>query len=332
MYLVFCSILILSTILSGRRYKYAGVFISSVIIALFYSQRSLSVGNDTWAYNGRFDRIQAGLVVKKFEILYHLIFQYSYSFRHVLFYTSFISLFSLQMSIVNMKLESKLSFLILICSFGFLNIMVDQSRQILALSVFLMLNALSRRSRLSVVNGIFAALIHKSMLLLAFFRFINIKRWLSGFILVVATILAYYLGKNFIIVKLAIETIESGFSDTVYVNDRFLLSIIEQSGNLILLRFIFAFFLALYALRNTLGKGITLWLGLIVQILSSGFMPLERIGDVILFYGVYEFVNEGLTPSVNRVIITIFYLLIFSFYIYTQVYALGKHGSLPWEF
>jgi hypothetical protein len=217
-------------------------------------------------------------------------------------------------------------------SFGYLNIMVDQSRQILAISFFLWLFSMSLMSRLNLLYGIGASLIHKSMLLLGLLGSIKLDRNISGYILIIVTLLSYYIGKKFIVVIWLAKMIRNLTQDSVYVDDRFLLTILDQSGNLILVRVLFALILAFYACRGSLSKGIVLWFGLIVQIISAGFMPLERVGDVLVFFGVYLFVIQGHVLTRQNIIIATFYLSNFLFYILTQYLQLGKHGSLPWKF
>jgi hypothetical protein len=78
--------------------------------------------------------------------------------------------------------------------------MVDQSRQILAISFFLWLFSISLMSRLNLLYGIGASLIHKSMLLLGLLGSIKLDRNISGYILIIVTLLSYYIGKKFIVV------------------------------------------------------------------------------------------------------------------------------------
>ena len=332
MYLALATVLVMSTIIFGSRYKYLGAFISSFALGYVFSQRSLSVGNDTYAYNYYFNRVQNNLSVKEYEIVYHYIFLYSPSFRFVLFLTSFLSLLFFQLAMVKFRLEEKLSAIILMVSFGYLNIMVDQSRQILAISFFLWLFGMALTSRWNLFYGIGASFIHKSMLLLGLLGSIKLDRKISGYLLIIITLLSYYVGKKFIVVFWLVKIIRNLTQDSVYVDDRFFLTILDQSGNLILIRVLFAIILAFYACRGSLSKGIILWFGLIVQIISAGFMPLERIGDVLVFFGVFLFIIQGHVLTSKKFIISIFYISNFLFYILTQYLQLGKHGSLPWKF
>ena len=73
-------------------------------------------------------------------------------------------------------------------------------------------------------------------------------------------------------------------------------------------------------------------LGLVLQISSNGFMPIERIGNGFFFLSILLLFQENFSYQFRNFKHNIIYLLAFVYFIALNVFDLEKHGSVPWIF
>ena len=148
MYFVFLIMILIFSFLNNKKIIKITYFIFSFFLGLIYSLRSDEVGNDTVNYLYYYNTVHNPYVVNStanyFEPFYHFIITYSPTFEIYLFFVSFLTFFLISLSF-NKITEWKTAFLFLL-TFGFFNVAVDQSRQILALGflIFFYLSDIDR--------------------------------------------------------------------------------------------------------------------------------------------------------------------------------------------
>ena len=326
--------ILLFRLLNNKKIIKITYFIFSFFLGLIYSLRSIDVGNDTANYLYYYNTVHHDYIPNStanyYEPLYQFIITYSPTFEIYLFFVSFLSFFLISLSFKNIT-EWKTAFLFML-TFGFFNIAVDQSRQILALCFLIFSYNYFKRK---VFAPIISSFIHLSSLFFIpvnyILSFIENKRviiynWMYLILLTLSFIATKYLfWKNIVLLFLTKFLTESN-----YLAERFFIEE-DSSGNLIYYRIILALlFIFLFKKKNFSFNHI--FLGLLLLISSNGFIIVERIGYSIFFFGIINASKNILKLNKRNYKAYIIFLYSLIYFVFTVVYNLEKHGSVPWIF
>ena len=340
MYFIFIAIILISYICWNHKNRKIVVFLFSTILGLIYSKRSIEVGNDTESYLRYFKIVTNKYIVNpylsEFEPVCHFIISNSPSFSFFLFVTSFLTV--LLISLTFKSRQKWLSAFLFLSLFGFFNVLTDQVRQLLGVGVLLVLiNAFKYKK--TIFACLLASFVHVSNLLIApfilLFNFLDKKKMLIPnyvYFSLLFGALIFALNKywHFIIYKV----LSVYAPDSVYLAERFYHSNGGNDGyGLMYYRLFFAFLLLILFIKQNKLLGFNLiFSGLILQISSIGFMPIERLGVSLFFVGFVIFSNKDLYsgPNMSRNIIIYLYAIIY--FIQTNIMNIEKHGSVPWTF
>lgn len=311
-------------------------FIFSAVIGIIYSSRSLNTGNDTEQYYIYFKRYKNFINpnISEYEPFYHFLITYSPSFKFYLFLVAFLTFFFIS-NIYEIKKNWITSFLLLLF-LGFFNVATDQSRQILAIS-FVAFFLEKFNYKRSIIVFIIGSLIHISCLVIyPVFYFLNKvekkENNLPLFLYFIILITALIFGFKKIWMELLLKFLSVYMPDSVYLGERFYYSLGSNEGlGLMMYRFGFALILLVFFNSKKFSRGFNiLFIGLIIQVSSAGFMPIERIGNSFFFIGIISIANKELSliKYNYKVVIVLFYTLIY--FIQTNIFNVEKHGSVPW--
>jgi hypothetical protein len=96
-------------------------------------------------------------------------------------------------------------------------------------------------------------------------------------------------------------------------------------------RSFFAFILIsfFYYQKKSTGFNI-LFIGLLLQIASVGFMPIERIGNSLFYLGLLLSSKKELILNFRNWKVIIVYLYALLYFIQTNIMDIEKNGSVPW--
>lgn len=308
----------------------------SIIIGLIYSLRSIETGNDTEQYYHYYNTVINENITNPFivyyEPLYHFIISRSPSFQFYLFTVTFLTM--LLISLTFRFKKTWLSGFLLLILFGFFNVATDQSRQLLGLSLFIFLID-KLGSRRVFISGLIAGLVHLSNIIISpfihLFVFLdqkkkNIPNILYFLLLLLSLIVAIKKYLEFLVfyfLSIYIPT-STYLKNQFYSND-------DVGLGLMIYRSIFAFMLIFffYHQKKSIGFNI-LFIGLLLQIASVGFMPIERIGNSLFYLGLLLSSKNELKLNFRNWKVISVYLYALLYFIQTNIMDIEKHGSVPW--
>ena len=340
MYFVFLIIIIFSYFVWNHKNYKIVIYLFSSVIGLIYSTRSIEVGNDTETYFWYFRTVTSNYIIdpklSRFEPIYHFIISNSPSFNFFLFVTSFLTVLLISLTFKSKK--KWLSAFLFLFLFGFFNVLTDQSRQLLGLSFFLyLLNKFKFKK--NILSGLIASLVHISNLLILpfviLFNYLNEKKIIIPnyvYLSLLFGALIFGINKYW---QFFLYTILGNYApESVYLAERFYMNNGDNDGSgLMYYRFFLVLLLLIIFFKKKKILGFNLvFFGLIIQISSIGFMPVERVGTSIFFIGLVIFSNKDLSFGFNKWRKIIIYLYAMIYFIQTNIMNIEKHGSVPWTF
>ena len=333
-YFLLITILSLHAFAIDSKARHPSAIIIAVLIAVIYALRDISVGNDTfsyWDYHYNLHRPSIINYHKHYEPIYHLLYKSFSNFRIVQFTIFFLNFYFL----LNICKTAKtyLSMIIFLTFLGYLNILTDQTRQIFALTVLGYFYSINSRTKNIKKTG--TILIHYSNLLLIGFEFLfrKIIRRISVYIHLTILLVSVLLGLRNFWYDFTFNILSTLAPETSYLNQKFYTIYTDGGNGLIFFRFIFGIlFLIIFSNNNHKNWYNLMTLGLVLQISSNGFMPIERIGNGFFFLSILLLFQENFSYQFRNFKHNIIYLLAFVYFIALNVFDLEKHGSVPWIF
>ncbi len=336
MYFCFVGLIIFSYFIWNKMNRKLVLLFFSITIGIIYSLRSIETGNDTEQYYYYYitviNKSLTNPFIVYFEPLYHFIISRSPSFQFYLFIVTFLTM--LLISLTFRFKKTWLSGFLLLILFGFFNVATDQSRQLLGLSLFIyLIDKLG--SRRVFISGLIAGLVHVSNIIISpfiyFFVFLerkkkNIPNILYFLLLLFSIILAIKKYFEYIVFYFLSIYIPS----SAYLRKQFYSS--DDIGlGLMIYRSFFVFILIsfFYHKKKSIGFNI-LFIGLLLQIASVGFMPIERIGNSLFYLGLLLSSKKELILNSRNWKVIIVYLYALLYFIQTNIMDIEKNGSVPW--
>ena len=308
----------------------------SVTIGLIYSLRSIETGNDTeqyyYYYNTVTNKNLTNPLIVYFEPLYHFIISKSPSFRFYLFTVTFLT-----MLLISLTFRCKkrwLSGFLLLILFGFFNVATDQSRQLLGLSFFVYLVDRFRNRRV-FISGLIAGLVHVSNIIISpviyFFIFLERKnKKIPNILYFLFLLLSLIVAIKKYLELLVFNFLSIYFPTSAYLRNQFYSSDDVGYGLMIYRSFLVLILISFfYHQKKSIGFNI-LFIGLLLQIASLGFMPIERIGNSLFYLGLLLSSKKELTFNFRNWKSISVYLYALLYFIQTNIMDIEKNGSVPW--
>jgi hypothetical protein len=340
MYFIFLIVILLFSLIASKKNKKVIYFIFSFILGIIYSLRSYQVGNDTENYLYYYNRVHHLYLVNSYannyEPIYHFLIRFSPFFEFYLFLVAFLTFYLISLSFE--KINDWMTSFLFLLAFGFFNIAVDQSRQILGISFFLYLLHKFKYNK-NILSGLIASLVHISNLLIVpfviLFNYLDEKKiTIPNYVYLSLLFGSLIFGINKYWQFFLYTILGSYAPESVYVAERFYMNNGDNGGSgLMYYRFFLVFLLLIIFFKQKKLLGFNLiFSGLIIQISSIGFMPIERVGTSIFFVGLVILTNKDLSFGLNKWRKIIIFLYAMIYFIQTNIMNIEKHGSVPWTF
>ena len=333
-YLLILSILILHAFAIDSKARQPSAMIISALVAVIYAFRDLSVGNDTinyWHYHYNLHHPSIIYQIKYYEPLYHLMYKSFNNFRVVQFLIYFLN-FYLLLGICK-RPRNYISMIVFLTFLGYLNILTDQTRQMLAVTALGYFY--STNSRSTSLNRIVTILIHYSNSLLIGYEFLcrKIFKSIPSYLHLCMLLISLLLGLQYFWYDFAFNILSIIAPETNYLQQKFYTIYTDGGNGLMFFRFLFGIiFLLIFSKSYHKNWYNLMSVGLVLQISSNGFMLIERIGNGFFYISILLLFQDNFRYQLKNLKHSIIYSLAFIYFIAVNVFDLEKNGSVPWIF